>query len=414
MDFPVEARVDLNAFQDGTKVRQILTSHDFQVVQDLDRNKVHIKGSFLKLKDAKAHLECLLRSQTQTKATPYSPTCPPVQTSSSGAISKYYSTSCSVSDGNSSRLGSRDKCTTPMSASTSPSWVSDTSHYRPASPQYRASSSPRPEQCASLRVGCESFVIDGDVIRYAEQLRKSDIVNILNSHGVTMRVDYFGESSNITVRGRSAQRAAGKLQSLLYDLSKSLRTQEVSWKDVKEEALLERILENKNIYNSVLLCEMDGRLHLIGPSGESYEVKQRLLGRPVEQSGRTGRTFDRNSRRRSSSLAAVSRRSTERDSGTITNSSKPVGAAGYSLSKRQHDKQEGAESEQGAAAHSGQSAAVRTRSQSCEKQWSNGYLQQEREKKSLPSKPVFKQSLSTWPQNIKKKFKQLPGQCKKQ
>ncbi|XP_071355923.1 RNA-binding protein 43 [Trachinotus anak] len=404
MDFPVEATVDLNNFRDETEVRGILGSHGF-VMRSLSRDQLWVKGSFLELKAVMARLEQLLNSQTQTETPPHPSS--PVQTPSSGATPKHYTNSSSVSDGNRSRLGS----------SPSASRVSDTSYNDPTSSEYRASFSPRADQHASFKLGSESFVIDEDVFNYAQQLRKKDIDTILENHKVVIEVNEFGGSTNITLLGRSASVAASKLQSLFDDLSKSLRTQEVPRKDMGHEgkALLGKIKKSKNIYNSVLVCEINDGLHLIGPSSKSYELKQKLLGRPVDQSGRTGRTFEKNSRGRSSSLPPSNRNNTERDSGAIANPS-PGGAAGYSPSNYRDEKQEGAKPKSGAGARLGQSGASRGRShsESREKNWAekaNGFTAETKDK-GKPSKSMKAlhslQSLN--PKNFKEMLKR---NCKK-
>lgn len=328
----------LNVFHNETQVRDILTSQGFALT-DLSYDQVRVKGSFLKLKAVKASLETLLDSQTKTDITP-SPTSP-VPKVSSGAISKHYT---NRPDANRSRLGSQNKHASPSSPTFSSSWVSGSSNNLPTSPEYSTSFSPTPDQRGSFRVGKEFFVVDADVFDYAKRLRKKDIDSILDSHNVRMMVHPVGGSYKVTLQGKSTRVTVGKLQSLLDDLNKSLRTQEVPLKDMTPEgkALLERIQKNTNIYNSVLVCPKNDKLHLIGPSGESYDLKQSLLGRPVDRSGRTGRTRDKNPRRRSSSLPPISRKNTEGDSG--------VGAAGYSPSKYQDIKQEGTEPKPGAAA----------------------------------------------------------------
>ncbi|TDH03890.1 hypothetical protein EPR50_G00146510 [Perca flavescens] len=342
MDLPVEATVHLNIFHNKAEVREILRSNGFALT-DLSSDQVRVKGSFLKLKTAKASLEQLLQSQTKTGITP-------VPKASSGAISKYYTSNSSVTRGNRSQLGSREMPpqASPSSPPPSSSWASASPKKHPTSPEYRASFSPRPDQRGSFRAGMESFVVDADVFRYADRLRKKDIEGILNSHNVTMEKHEVGDSFKITLLGKSVRIAVGKLQSLLNDLNKSLRTQEVPLKAMDREgrALLERIRKDRNIYNLVLVCPMNDKLHLIGPSGESYELKLRLLGRSVDQSGRTGRAP---SRRRSSSLPPIRRKNTDRDSGAVAYPS-PVAAAGYSPSKYRDDKQEGAEPERGATA----------------------------------------------------------------
>ncbi|KAM7373479.1 hypothetical protein PAMP_008327 [Pampus punctatissimus] len=353
MDFPVEATIHLENFPDKKVVRGILQSHGF-MLKDISSDQVRVKGSFLKLRAVKARLEPLLLSS-------------PFQKVSSGAKSKIYNNNSSdVSDGKRNRLGDRDKPRHASSSSptTSSSWTSS----RSTSAEDRASVSPRPDQRMSLRRGTESFVVDADVFNYARRVRKKDIDVILDNHSVKLEELQYDDSFNITLLGKSAKIAAGKLQSLLNDLSRSLRTQEVLLKDMDHDSqtLLERIQKNKDIYNSVLVCLMNDRLHLIGPSRQSYDLKQSLSGRPVDHSGRAGRTIDRNSRKRSSSLPPLAPKTTGRDRDAITNPS-PVGARGYSPSKDRDVKKKGAEPDWGAPARFERPLRGRSQSESREK-----------------------------------------------
>ncbi|XP_034455793.1 uncharacterized protein si:dkey-154b15.1 [Hippoglossus hippoglossus] len=362
MDFPVEATVHLDGFRDDTKVRELLRSHDFEV-KYLHRDLVRVKGSFLKLKAVKALLEQLLNRQDQTEATPRSSS-----PFSSGAISRYNTDIRPNSGGDRGRSGSSDGPLHPHPSSphTSAPRVSNTSRTHQISSEHRAAVSTGARQCEAFRPRSEVFVVDADVFMYAEQLKKKDFNMILENHNVKMKVDQVSHSVEVTLLGKGAGMAASKLQSLLNDLSKSLRTQEVLLRDMDQDgkAFLERIRRNKNVKDSVLVCEMNDRLHLIGSSANSYQVKQKLLGRSAEQSGRAGRTLDRNPGRRSSSLPPINRQGTDiGDSGAMAYSS-PAGAAGYSPSNYQDDKQEGAQPEWEAGARPGPSGASRRRSSS--------------------------------------------------
>ncbi|XP_032390779.1 RNA-binding protein 43 isoform X2 [Etheostoma spectabile] len=394
MDLPVEATVHLNIFHNKAKVREILRSNGFAVTE-LSSNQVRVKGSFLKLKTVKASLEQLQQSQTKTGSTP-------VPRASSGAISKCHTGNSSVTHGNRSQLGSREMPpqASPSSPTTSSSWESGSPKKHPTSPEYRSSFSPRPDQRGSFRR--ESFVVDADVFRYADRIRKKDIEGIVNSHNVTMEVLEVGDSFKITLLGKSVGIAVGKLQSLLYELNKSLRTQEVPLKDVVREglALLERIHKDKNIYNLVLVCQFNDKLHLIGPSGESYELKRRLMG---DQSGRTGRTP---SRRRSSSLPPIRNKNTDRDSGATAYPS-PVVAAGYSPLKYRDDKRGGAEPERGATASFGPGGALRGRSNSESRGKPRAESRNVQEVVTKPPKSPKKALMQIIPEGIKKKFKSM-------
>lgn len=329
----MEATVHLNVFHNQTQVRDILRSRGFTLT-DLGGHQVRISGSFLKLRAVKASLETLLDAQAKADIRPSSSSSP-VPQASSRAIPKYYT---NRSDANRSQLESQNKHPAPSS----PTFSSSSSNHHSASPEHGV----------SLKPEKEIFVVDANVFNYAERLWKKDIDSILGSHNVNMSLHPVEDSYNITLQGRSTAVALFELQSLLDGLSKSLRVQEVPLKRLIAEgkALLERIQRNGNIYSSVLVCPKKDKLHLIGPSVESYELKQRLLGMPVDPSRRSGRTADQTRRRRSSSLPPSSQKSTDRDG--------VVGAAGYTPSKYQEE----TEPKQGAAA--GLSGPSRRRSNS--------------------------------------------------
>ncbi|XP_042362756.1 uncharacterized protein si:dkey-154b15.1 [Plectropomus leopardus] len=380
MDLPVEATVHLNNFPDEAEVREILRSHGFELT-DLSSNQVRVKGSFLKLKAVKASLEHILNSQTKANVTP-------VPMVSSGAISKH-------STGNSSEVHDNRRWDKPANGSpSSPTAFRSVVSYI----QRKTSFSRRSDQRDSSRREREFFVVDADVFKYVERLREKDLNTILHSHDVRMDVHEVGKNSNVTLIGKSARVAAGKLQSLLNDLNKSLRTQEVPLKDMDSEgqALLQRIQKDQNIYNAVLVCQIDNRLHLIGPSGESHELKQRLLARSADQSGRTGRTWHRNPSRRSQSLLQHNYRYTERNSGAIVNLSS-AGAAGYSPPKV--DKQEG-------PYFSRSGALRRSHSETWKKPQAEGVnLQKEMENSPPPRKSAKKFFMELFNIKEKKRFK---------
>lgn len=380
VDLPVEATVNLSTFPDEAEVRRILRSHGFELT-DLSGDQVRVKGSFLKLKAVKASLEQILQAQTKTDIRP-------VPTVSSGAISKHYNSNSLMSNGGRGR--DKPPHASPSSPTTSSSWAP----FKHLTVR------------GSIRSRRESFVVDADVFSYADRLRKRDIETILVSHDVRMDVREVGDSCNITLLGNGSRKAVGKLQSLLNDLNKSLRTQEVPLKHVDHDgqALLERIRKDKNVYNLVLVCQKNDHLHLIGPSGESYELQQRLLGRTADQSGRTGRTSYRSSSRRSSSLPPLSRKHTERDSGANANPS-PAGAAGYSPPHYQDDKQKAAEAKQ-AFGRGGWKR--RSHSETHDKTRAQRVNEQETESRRPPprsAKKFFMELINF--KDIKKKFKNM-------
>lgn len=397
MDFPVEATVHLNMFPDQREARRILQSRGLTLT-DLSRDQVRVKGSFFDLRAAKASLEPLLIQRTRTDVRPSASS--PV---SSGAVSHTYSSL----DGRRSRSESRNKPThaSPSPPTASSYWAAGSSNDRQTSPENRSYLSARADQRGSLRHGRESFVVDSDVFEYARNLRKKDVDDILRSHDVEMDVLPVSNSFTVTLQGKSARVAVGKLQSLLNELNESLRTQEVPLKDMDRDgrALLQDIQRKRNVSMSVLVCQKADKLHLIGPSNESYQLKQRLLGRPVDPSGRSGRTMDRNRNRRSSSLPANGR--TGQDGGAVAN---PVGATGYSPLHRD-DKQDGAKSTWGLSPRNG---SVRRKSHSETRQKTqagkaNGHVQDTENTHPTPNSPMkgIKQLIHINSNNIKQIFK---------
>ncbi|XP_029022003.1 uncharacterized protein LOC114865226 isoform X2 [Betta splendens] len=284
MDFQVQATIRLDCFQDKTQVFQILRSHDF-VTERRNRNELRIKGGFVDLKSVKFHLEQLLEAPNPSDVGPSShyPVSP-------GAVPTNHHTS--EAGGTRNRSGSRNKVppASVSSPSTSAPLLTGSSHSLPP----------------SFSHGQHTLLVEGDVFYYAKRVRSKELRDIEERHEVALIWREVGESFRITLEGRNTKEAAGELQQLVERLHALLRTQEVPRTDMgpKGHAVLQRIQENSYISKSVLVCEMHDRLHLIGPSSESYALKQRLL----EGSGHEGRTSDRSSRRRSSSQPASSRR----------------------------------------------------------------------------------------------------------
>ncbi|XP_012715013.2 uncharacterized protein si:dkey-154b15.1 [Fundulus heteroclitus] len=262
MDCAVEATVDLNCFQDKNGVRKLLQSHGFKLT-DLDRGQVRVEGSFQKLKDVKTRLEQLVET------TPSSSSGPPA--ASSGAISKHYGRN-------------------------------DTDEGKPRRPDSsrRTFSGRKPDGGTPGEV----LMVDSDVYRYASRFRGPELNPLLAGPDVYADVKVGEESTIITLQGGSSATVYKKLQRLLDDLRRSLRTQEVLLRDLSSRGkeLLLKIQKNNNTLGSVLVCEMNDRLHLVGPSGESYDLKQSLQGALVDQSGARGRTGGPTSRGRSSSM----------------------------------------------------------------------------------------------------------------
>lgn len=285
VDFLVEATLQLNAVPDKAEVREILRSCGF-VLEELTSDHVRVRGSFLKLQSVKALLEMHLKPPATVGVTP-APSLGPKM--SSVVVSKHHT---DVWDAKRGPLESQHQRASP-SASTSSSLQDFPG---------------TPEQTGSVGTGTACSPVDPDVFDYAKCLRKKDVDAILVSHDARVSVKAANDHYIIVLWGKNANVCMNKLKTLLDNLHKCLRTQEVPLKDLTPEGrrLAARIEESRNIYKSVLVQKRSASLHLIGPPGQSYELQQTLLGRAVDQSQRRGRRADREPRRRSSSLPPTS------------------------------------------------------------------------------------------------------------
>lgn len=297
----MEATLQLHAGLDRVEVSAVLSSHGFTLM-GLTGDQLRVRGFFLKLKSLKASLEMLLNSPAKVGVTP-PPS--PVPKMSPTAVSRHYDTS---------GRGQMDKRASP-SASTSSSLKAPPGTL---------------DQPSSVRTARACFTVDRDVLEYAKCLRRKDM-DLLLSHEVGVSLSTV-DGSMVTLSGKSSN-TLNKLKALLDNLHRTLRTQCVPLKDLSPEgrSLAARIQKNSHVYGSVLVQRRKTNLHLVGPSADSYLLKQLLLGRTVDQDPRTGRTMDRKPTRRSSSLPPPSRRG------------QGAAAAAYSPSKYQDLKQEAAE-----------------------------------------------------------------------
>ncbi|XP_024115073.1 uncharacterized protein LOC112159682 isoform X3 [Oryzias melastigma] len=145
----------------------------------------------------------------------------------------------------------------------------------------------------------ELIVVDVDVFSYANQLRKRELDEALKGH-VRMHSQKTGESVTITLSGKNSREVGSKLKHFLADLNKYLRTQDILVSDLSPKGmdLLMKIEKSGNISGSNLVCFMGDRVHIIGPSKESFELKQELLvghreprGKPSETDWRKRRSL---------------------------------------------------------------------------------------------------------------------------
>lgn len=254
----MEATLNMEPFQDKKEVLSLLKSHGF-AVNKIGGDKVRVKGNFKELRAVKIHLEKLMATKAHRSS------------SSSGKESG-------------SGLASSLDC-----KETSP-----------------------PDQQGSVRPRDELIVVDRDVFSYAEEFRRKDLDEALKGP-VSMCSEKTGESVTITLSGKNSREARSKVEHLLADLNKFLRTQDVLLSNLSPQGacLLQKMEKSGNISGSNLVLLIGDRVHIIGPSKESFELKQQLL---VDRTERNGKSSERHRRRtRSLSLRQLFRRKSRRD-----------------------------------------------------------------------------------------------------
>ncbi|XP_006012723.1 uncharacterized protein SI:DKEY-154B15.1 isoform X2 [Latimeria chalumnae] len=134
-----------------------------------------------------------------------------------------------------------------------------------------------------------SITVDGDTLKYTQAFHKHEIEQVLDTFSVTMSVEESADVSLVTLTSKcfsssshtAVESACQQLSSLLSGKQQYLRTQNVDLAGLpyKEQSqLMDRCKQLERIYN-VLVIKYSDRLHLIGPSLDSYEMQQKLLGK---------------------------------------------------------------------------------------------------------------------------------------
>lgn len=382
VDLPVEASLDVSMFPDKEEVKRLLKSYGFQTA-DLPSGQVCVKGTFMMLIAVKAHMEKLLNSQTQDNSSSSS-LIVNGHGHSSGAIPKNHNNGSSMHAGNRSPLvGDQPLYALPSPPISSSSRGSP--YIQPSSSEYEGAQSPRQDHQPFPRPDSESFVIDTYLLDYAQRFKKTDITDILRNHNTTMNVTHAGpDTSKVILSGKNVKIPEGKLQSLLSNLTKTLYTQEIPLANLdskSQEKVAQQIKKYEYIYRTVLVRQVGDTVRLVGPSVDSYEFKQRVLGKPVDQTAgvRPGRTMDKSSRLRSRSLPKTPMKHSTDRVHDDTSKPQPAEARHYSPTRYQDERGRGAVVEPGAVKSSG-ILRGRSHSESREKVWEQkASLRQEKE-----------------------------------
>ncbi|KAM9415688.1 uncharacterized protein ACWYII_024428 isoform 1-T3 [Salvelinus alpinus] len=338
VDMPVKATLDVSMFPNDREVRRLLDIHGFKV-NELQHGQLLVQGSFLKLRAVKAQLQQLLHQDNQPQ---YNPSTPSLSGHASGTykastrmhhingtamhagnMSPMYAGSRSPISVNGEQFahvlqsssptnysrdsGSPCSLSSPRSGNPSPSLLA---------PGYGANVTHRRNTSPSRSRSVVSFLMDADVLRYAQCFRKKDIDTILGSNNIQMNVQpsECSDISSVSLEGKNPKSTMEKLQDYLTTLNSTLRTQEIQLGTIDHngQVRISKLIQKYNsVYPTVLVNQVGDILRLVGPSRDSYDMMQILLGKPLElpPAGRTGRALDRGSReRRSCSLSSLPKR----------------------------------------------------------------------------------------------------------
>ncbi|XP_036372039.1 uncharacterized protein si:dkey-154b15.1 [Megalops cyprinoides] len=317
VDMPVSTTLDLGKFRSQTAVKDILTRHKFEISY-LRSGQLLLVGTFLNLKAARVKLgELLLSREAQSQSSLLGPhfsahTAGPVsktKVSPDSAVLSYQN-GVAVHAG---RKGVEETRAAAASWSSSNSTSSQESGAPYSPPSYLgdtpSNSSHRRQYMASHYRDKVSFVIDANALRYAQCFYGDVIQETLQTNRVEMKLKDAEnlEVSTIVLVGSNPEIAKDRLAAFLMEVHRLLRVQEIPLASLTQEQRVQldrRIRIHRDVYK-VLVQQVGDTLQLLGPSSDSYELKQRILGEEVSlpTSRREGRALERSRVvRRSSSL----------------------------------------------------------------------------------------------------------------
>ncbi|XP_048057075.1 RNA-binding protein 43 [Megalobrama amblycephala] len=324
LDMPAEAFIDMNMFSNHRKIQELLHSHGFHV-SETSPGQLHLQGSFLKLKLIYPKLVQFLVQETHPqRGTPshytngYSSVSRAEKSDSSDYESRsnftsrrrhnngnsVYAEGRSTSSGITSRSTESqyrqaslqnasllDRSSSTESPFSSPSRIYEDSR---TSVQQRNPSSPRQTE--------ESIPVDPDVWKYIMHFKKDFINKIKSDHHTHINHEVELGVVMVKISGGNFGEAAKELSELIQEITDSVRTQEIDMNACDESQkrdIIQKAYSFQHIY-SVLIRREGNIIKVLGSSKDSYEAKQKLLGRDVDIA--PPKRMERNSSRRSSSL----------------------------------------------------------------------------------------------------------------
>ncbi|KAG9339183.1 hypothetical protein JZ751_024041 [Albula glossodonta] len=292
VDLHARTTLDLRMFRDQALVHNILRKYRLKMSQQSD-GQLLLEGSFLSLSAAKVTLTDLLSSEAQS----HSSSRPrPISHYSAGAMSKTRGLpNTHLKDGqNGTTVHAETRSDEEAEAYSTPILAQQSAaSYDPHQPDdaltngsmtsFLSSSPQRHQRPGILRRQEALCFTDAVTLRYARAFYEHRVQEILQDHGVKLEVtDMDGKDiCTVTLVGHNAEFAKGKLTDFLTKLQRSLRTQEIclsSMSQIEQFQVGRRIQLLKDVYK-VLVSQVDDIIQLVGTSTESYEMKQRILGK---------------------------------------------------------------------------------------------------------------------------------------
>ncbi len=322
-DMPAEAILDVSMFYSQKRIRNLLHSHGFQV-SETSSGQLHLQGTFLNLKRIHPKLMHLLAQETHSQRSTSSQ-CTNGYSSDSvfrAVSSDYESRSHSTlrhSHNNvhsvyaagrnpHSGINSRSpespnrqalmQAASPLDVSSS----AESSFSSPTRSYEDSSTSTRQQNPSSPRKTEDSFPVELDAFKYVMHFKESFINKIESDYHT--KVNHEDDSGVVKVKlsGGACEEAAKKLSKFMQEMSSSLRTHEVDLKQLdrsQRKYITENAYSYQDIY-TVLIRQVGNIIKVVGSSKDSYEAKEKLLGREVDNS--SPRHFAKNFLRRSRSL----------------------------------------------------------------------------------------------------------------
>ncbi|XP_043074301.1 RNA-binding protein 43 [Puntigrus tetrazona] len=320
-DMPAEALLDVSMFSSQKRIQNLLHSHGFDV-SETRSGQLHLQGTFLNLKRVNPKLMRLLAQDTQPQRTTpsgYTNGYPSDYESRSHFTSRHghnnghsrYAAAARPSSGVNSRSPESPnrlmQAASPLDVSSS----TESSFSSPSRSYEDSSVSVRQQNPSSPRKTEASFHVDLDMFNYVMHFKESFIEKIKSDYHTKVNHEDSLGFVHVKLTGGAFEEAAKKLSKFMQEMSSSLYTHEIDMNKIdhnQRKYITEKAYSYQDIY-TVLIRQEGSIIKVVGLSKDSYEAKEKLLGREVDNT--LPRDFQKNRLRRSRSLPKQKTRTRE-------------------------------------------------------------------------------------------------------